>query len=35
MSRLWKWKVPGTNPPVYLWPWQWIAEFVRTFGGPE
>jgi hypothetical protein len=30
-----KWKVPGTDPAVYLWPWQWIKEFVKTFSGPE
>jgi hypothetical protein len=31
----WKWKVPGTNPPVYLWPWEWIREFLKTFSSPE
>jgi hypothetical protein len=30
-----KWRVPGSNPPVFLWPWQWIREFLKTFSNPE
>ncbi len=30
-----QWKVPGSEPPVYLSPWQWIKQFLKTFSSPE